>query len=67
MEEMRETVGGAEVELDLGQLAQVAIGAVDHSALQMVAVQLKSEAEDVVGYHHSTSHSSYSTHGTALW
>lgn len=56
-----------EVELDLGQLAQVAVGSVDRSALQLVAAQLKSEAEDVVGYHHSTSHSSYTTHGTISW
>ena len=67
MDEMPGPIGRTEIELDLGQLAQVAIGAVDNSALQMVAVQLKSEAEDVVGYHHSTTHSSYSTHGTALW
>lgn len=58
---------GHEVELDLDALREAAIGAVDHSALQLVARQLKGEAEDVVGYHHSTTHSSYSTHGTLWW
>jgi hypothetical protein len=67
MDDASGTGRATEVELDLGQLSQVAIGTVDHSALQLVAAQLKGEADDVVGYHHSTSHSSYSTHGTITW
>ena len=56
-----------EVELDFDALRNVALGSVDHTALQMVAKQLKGEADEVVGYHHSTTHSSYSTHGTLWW
>ena len=61
------SVAAGEVELDLEALRNVALGSVDQTALQMVAKQLKGEAEDVVGYHHSTTHSSYSTHGTLWW
>jgi hypothetical protein len=58
---------GHEVELDLEALGRAAIGSLDHSALELVAKQLKGEADEVVGYHHSTTHSSYSTHGTLWW